>query len=80
MEQLLKKSIQELDIRVPVQHLKNNQYLFGHQKVQAELKDNKIMLRVKGEQMSIKEYKEKLEEGVRQSIAKICQANKIDLE
>lgn len=80
MESVLKKSIAELDIRVPVLHIKNNQYLFGHQKVQAELKDNKVMLRVKGEAMSMEEYKEKLEGGARESIAKICQANKITLE
>ena len=42
LDQYLKKSITELDIRVPVQHVKGNQYLFGHQKVQAELKDGKL--------------------------------------
>ena len=32
-ESALKKSIIELDIRVPVHHSKNNTYVFGHQKV-----------------------------------------------
>jgi hypothetical protein len=79
MESALKKSITELDIRVPVQHIKSNQYLFGHQKVQAELKEGKIMLRVKGEQMTIEDYKENVEEGVRDTITLYCHTNKIDL-
>ena len=56
LESLVKKNITELDIRVPVQHIKNNQYLFGHQKVQVEIKDKKkLLLRIKDEQMTIEE-------------------------
>ena len=80
LEQLMKKSIAELDIRIPVQHVKGNQYLLGHLKTQVEIKDNKLQLRIKGEQMSIEEFKERIEQDTRAIIAQFCKAKNIDLK
>ena len=60
---MLKKGIKEFDIRVPIQHIKNNQYLYGLQKVQMELQNDTVLLvKCKGETLALDKFKEKYEE------------------
>ena len=80
LESMLKKSVKENDIRVPISHLKNNQYFFGLQKVQVDLQDNNIMLKYNGENITVEEYKEQYEIKMRECVAQYCKDNKIDLE
>lgn len=69
---MLKKAIKENDIRVPIQHHKNNQYIYGLQKVQIDLQENDLMVKFKGETLPIVEFKEKYEEQMRENIAEHC--------
>lgn len=77
LESVLKKAIKENDIRVPIQHHKNNQYIYGLQKVQIDLQDDALMVKYKGETLTIEEFKEKYEDQMRESIVEHCQENKI---
>jgi hypothetical protein len=44
----INKLINEMNIRIPVMHIKDKLYLIGHKRLNAEIRGNDVMLRIGG--------------------------------